>query len=81
MKLVGFGRQAFAYPDFAKDLLQQGSFDSRKICIACSKCTIIMRDGGCTGCVPRDADTYAAIYRKGREGKPPFETGEVAEHV
>ncbi|WP_312562198.1 hypothetical protein [Anaerospora sp.] len=81
MKLVGFGRQAFAYPDFAKDLLRQGSFDSRKICIACSKCTIIMRDGGCTGCVPRDADTYAAIYRKGREGKPPFETGEVAEHV
>jgi 2,4-dienoyl-CoA reductase-like NADH-dependent reductase (Old Yellow Enzyme family) len=81
MKLVGFGRQAFAYPDFAKDLLRQGSFDSRKICIACSKCTTIMRDGGCTGCVPRDADTYAAIYRQGREGKPPFETGQVAEHV
>lgn len=81
MKLAGFGRQSFAYPDFARDLLQQGGFDPRKICIACSKCTTIMRDGGCTGCVPRDAVIYAALYQKGREGKPPMETGQVAEHV
>lgn len=81
MKVAGFGRQSFAYPEFARDLLRQGSFDSRKICIACSKCTAIMRDGGCTGCVPRDADTYAPIYRHGREGKAPFEIGQVAEHV
>lgn len=81
MKVAGFGRQSFAYPDFARDLLRQGSFDSHKICIACSKCTTIMRDGGCTGCVPRDADTYAPIYRQGRKGKASMESVQVAEHV
>ena len=81
MKLAGFGRQAFAYPDFASDLLKKGAFDSGKVCLACSKCTTIMRDGGCTGCVPRDAAVYIPIYQKGREGKPPAESDRVAEHI
>lgn len=81
MKLAGFGRQAFAYPDFAADLMSKGAFDTGKVCLACSKCTVIMRDGGCTGCVIRDAAIYAPIYRKGREGKPPFESDTVAEHL
>ncbi|MBP2666799.1 MAG: flavin oxidoreductase/NADH oxidase [Firmicutes bacterium] len=81
LKLAGFGRQAFAYPDFATDLLTKGAFDSRKVCLACSKCTTIMRDGGCTGCVPRDAAKYAPIYQKGREGKLPADSDRVAEHI
>jgi 2,4-dienoyl-CoA reductase-like NADH-dependent reductase (Old Yellow Enzyme family) len=79
-KLAGFGRQAFAYPDFAADLIRNGAFDSSKVCLTCSKCTTIMRDGGTTGCVPRDASVYVPIYQKGREGKPPADSNQVAEH-
>ena len=80
-KLAGFGRQAFAYPDFATDLLKNKAFDTRKVCLACSKCTVIMRDGGCSGCVIRDAAVYVPIYQKGREGKPTAESDRVAEHI
>jgi 2,4-dienoyl-CoA reductase-like NADH-dependent reductase (Old Yellow Enzyme family) len=81
LKLAGFGRQAIAHPDFAADILKQGTFDTRSTCLACSQCTTIMRDGGCTGCVPRDSKVYMPIYKKGREGKPSVETGVVAEHL
>lgn len=80
-KLAGFGRQAFAYPNFANDLLNKGEFDSSKVCLACGKCTTIMRDGGCSGCVPRDATVYVPIYQTGREGKPSAESDRVAEHI
>lgn len=80
-KLAGFGRQAFAYPDFARDICRNGAMDEKKVCIACSKCTVIMRDGGKTGCVPRDAQVYAPIYRAGREGKGVAESTTIAEHV
>ena len=63
--IAGFGRTIFAYPDFAKDILQTGAMDKRKICICCSKCTEIMRTpGGTPGCVIRDQEVYAPIYRQ-----------------
>jgi 2,4-dienoyl-CoA reductase (NADPH2) len=65
-RVVGVGRQAFAYPDFAADLLEKGKLDPKKICVACSGCTQIMRDGGRTGCIVRDAEVYGPIYRAGR---------------
>ncbi|MBR4768578.1 MAG: flavin oxidoreductase/NADH oxidase [Lachnospiraceae bacterium] len=62
--LAGFGRTAFAYPDFANDILFHGGMDAKKICLCCSKCTEIMRKpGGTPGCVIRDQDPYLAIYR------------------
>ena len=62
---AGFGRTIFAYPDFAKDILTNGSMDKNKICICCSKCTEIMRTkGGTPGCVIRDRDVYMPIYKK-----------------
>jgi NADPH-dependent glutamate synthase beta subunit-like oxidoreductase/2,4-dienoyl-CoA reductase-like NADH-dependent reductase (Old Yellow Enzyme family) len=64
--IVGGGRMAFAYPDFAKDIIQKGRLDSNKVCIACSACTQIMRDGGTTGCVVRDGKVYGPIYKHGR---------------
>ena len=60
--IVGFGRMAFAYPDFAKDFLS-GSVDAKQCCIACSKCSQIMRGGGKAGCAIRDS-VYTEIYRK-----------------
>lgn len=70
--IVGFGRMAFAYPDFARDLFDKGSLDPSKVCVACGRCTVIMRDGGRTGCVPKDAGIYAGIFKEGRSGKPPL---------
>ena len=60
---AGYGRTIFAYPDFAKDILN-GGLDKNKICICCSKCTEIMRKpGGTPGCVIRDKDVYLPIYK------------------
>jgi 2,4-dienoyl-CoA reductase-like NADH-dependent reductase (Old Yellow Enzyme family) len=62
---AGFGRTIFAYPDFAKDILSCGEMDPKKICIACSKCTEIMRTpGGTPGCVIRDQSVYKPIYQQ-----------------
>ncbi len=63
--IAGFGRTIFAYPDFAKDILTKGETDKNKICLCCGKCTEIMRTpGGTPGCVIRDKEVYAPIYRK-----------------
>jgi len=66
VSLVGVGRMAFAYPDFARDLVEKGALDPLRVCVACSACTQIMRDGGRTGCVPRDSAIYEPIYKSGR---------------
>jgi 2,4-dienoyl-CoA reductase-like NADH-dependent reductase (Old Yellow Enzyme family) len=64
--LVGLGRGAFAYPDFARDLLLNDGLDPKKCCITCSRCTQIMRDGGQCGCVIYDREVYGPIYRAGK---------------
>ena len=61
---AGFGRMAFAYPDFARDILENGGLDIHKVCLTCSKCTAMMRAMSCTGCPIRDRDPYLDIYRK-----------------
>ncbi len=63
---VGLGRQAFAYPDAPRDILSGSGMDPKKCCVACSKCTQIMRDHGRTGCVVRDAKVYGALYLDAR---------------
>ena len=80
-QLAGFGRQSIAYPDFAKDILDKGEMDRKKCCIACGKCTELMRLDGVTGCVVQDAEVYRSIYKKLKEGKPSLVGKEVAEHI
>lgn len=63
-KIAGVGREAFAYPEFARDLLEKGKMAPEKTCISCSKCTDIMRHGGTPGCVIRDGGTYLPIYQE-----------------
>lgn len=58
VKMVGLGRMAFAYPDFAQDLINSGKIDPRKVCITCSRCTFLMRTARSTGCVIRDREVY-----------------------
>lgn len=59
---VGFGRMSFAYDTLANDILN-GTFSSEKVCIACGKCSEIMRAGGTTGCPVRDAGIYMPVYK------------------
>jgi 2,4-dienoyl-CoA reductase-like NADH-dependent reductase (Old Yellow Enzyme family) len=47
--LVGFGRCWLAYPSFYRDF-QNSVFDPQKCCLACSKCTGLMRAGQVSGC-------------------------------
>ncbi|NLY17531.1 MAG: flavin oxidoreductase/NADH oxidase [Clostridiaceae bacterium] len=63
-RLIGFGRQAFANPFFAGDILKGLPMAKEKSCLACGKCSDIMRAGGPTGCVVRDAKTYSPVFKK-----------------
>lgn len=66
-RMIGIGREAFAYPDAPKDILTKGAMEPKKCCIACSKCTQIMRDHGRTGCVIKDSEVYAPLYNEARK--------------
>ncbi|MDD4891756.1 MAG: FAD-dependent oxidoreductase, partial [Phycisphaerae bacterium] len=68
--LIGVGRGALAYPDFAIDILRGGKMDRLKVCVTCSSCTQIMRDDGRSGCVVRDPEVYAPIFKFGRHRDP-----------
>jgi len=71
VSLVGLGRGALAYPDFARDALARGALDPNKACIGVSYCTALMRakhnEHGqyATGCVPRDR-LYAEALKQAR---------------
>ena len=66
--IAGFGRMAFAYPDFAADILSGRGLDPKKCCIACGKCTQLMRYGSTAGCVVRDK-VYTTLYQQVAKGK------------
>jgi 2,4-dienoyl-CoA reductase (NADPH2) len=68
--LIGLGRLSFAYPDFARDLETKGRLDSKKLCLACSGCTELLRAGGPAGCVVRDKGVYSR-KRGDRVHRPP----------
>jgi 2,4-dienoyl-CoA reductase-like NADH-dependent reductase (Old Yellow Enzyme family) len=66
--LVGVGRMAFAYPGFAKDLMEKGALDPDRVCIACSGCSRLLREGRHAGCVVRDKEVYT-LRRPGAESE------------
>jgi 2,4-dienoyl-CoA reductase-like NADH-dependent reductase (Old Yellow Enzyme family) len=77
ISMMGLGRGALAYPDFASDLMEHGRMDDWKSCIGVSYCTALMRaknnDLGQfpTGCVPRDplyAEQFKLATRAARTG-------------
>ncbi len=63
---AGWGRMALAHPDFAREIVERGELTPTKLCICCSSCTQIMRDGGRAGCVVRDWEVYEPIFREGQ---------------
>lgn len=67
---AGWGRMALAHPNFAREIIEQGALTPTKLCICCSSCTQIMRDGGRAGCVVRDYEVYEPIFRAGQARNP-----------
>ena len=47
--IIGYGRVSLAYPMLYRDSLK-GEFSAKKCCLACSKCTLLMRAGQVSGC-------------------------------
>lgn len=64
VQLAGFGRMTFAYPEFWEDYLENGYIERKKCCIACGKCTKMMRSGGVAGCPVRDREVYTPLYKE-----------------
>ena len=63
--LAGFGRMMLAYPEYAKLALAGQTPDPDKCCTQCDSCFRLMNPGFApAGCVVRDQDPYAALYRK-----------------
>jgi 2,4-dienoyl-CoA reductase-like NADH-dependent reductase (Old Yellow Enzyme family) len=60
---AGLGRGMFAYPDAPADLMARGALAPVKCCIACSRCTELMRLGSTPGCAVRDHPLYASLHR------------------
>ena len=59
---VGYGRASLAYPMLYRDYLA-GEFDPKKCCIACSRCTELMRAGCVSGCAVFNP-YYKKLYEK-----------------
>ena len=62
-RFAGLGRGMFAYPDAAADLMERGALVPAKCCIACSRCTELMRLGSTPGCAVRDHPLYSSLHR------------------
>ena len=61
-RVVGMGRMSFAYPDFPKDAMADG-MKKEKSCLACGKCTTLMRAHRIAGCPVRDQEIYLPELR------------------
>lgn len=67
---VGVGRGSLAQPDFAKQLMDHGRLDRKRVCRTFSYCTALMRAKHNelgqfpTGCPPFDMDGYGGIWKE-----------------
>lgn len=59
--MVGYGRMWLAYPMFYRDYVN-GTFDPKKCCFACSKCTELMRAKQVSGCAVFN-EYYRELYQ------------------
>jgi len=57
--IVGLGRGALAYPDFARDLADRGRLEPRKVCTTCSLCSHLLRRQTRVVCAVRDRKALA----------------------
>ena len=70
ISLVGVGRGSLAQPDFAKQLMDHGKLDRKRVCRTFSYCTALMRSKHnaegqfATGCPPFDKEVYGPIWKE-----------------
>lgn len=73
IRFFGIGRCALAYPDFARDALEKGELDERRVCKTLTFCTYLMRRKEHplgqfpTGCPPFDKEVYGPIMKEARD--------------
>ena len=56
--MAGFGRMAFANPDFVRELRENGAISAKKVCLTCGGCASLLRQGITAGCIVRDREGY-----------------------
>lgn len=56
--MCGFGRMAFAYPEFVREVRENGCLDKNKVCLTCGGCAQLLRAGRPAGCILRDREVY-----------------------
>ncbi len=69
-----FGRMAFANPFFAKNVLEAGRIDPKKVCVTCGSCGDLIRAHLPTGCVIREPEVFRPFYleyKKSAKEQPP----------
>jgi len=72
IRFYGAGRNALAYPDFARDALDRGALQERQVCKTVTFCTYLMRQKNHplgqypTGCPPFDKEVYGQIIKEAR---------------
>lgn len=70
---VGVGRASLSQPDFAKQLMDHGKLDRRRVCRTFSYCTALMRSKHnelgqfATGCPPFDKEVYGPLWEQAKK--------------
>jgi NADPH2 dehydrogenase len=70
---VGVGRAALPQPDFARQLMEHGRLDRKRVCRTFSYCTALMRAKHnelgqfATGCPPFDKEVYGSIWEEAKK--------------
>jgi 2,4-dienoyl-CoA reductase-like NADH-dependent reductase (Old Yellow Enzyme family) len=62
--MIGFGRLALAYPDFAQAVIENNSLDKKQVCVSCSKCAYLKAHNKASGCVVRDSKVYVPFLKE-----------------
>jgi len=75
IRFFGLGRGSLAHPDFAREALERGELDERKVCKTLTFCTFLMRQKNhplgqfpC-GCPPFDKEGYGSIMKEAQAAK------------
>jgi len=75
IRFLGYGRAALPYPDLARDLLEKGGLDERRVCKTLTFCTYLMRNKSNalgqfpTGCPPFDKEVYGPIMKEAKAAR------------
>ena len=62
--IAGWGRLAIANPSFPREIFEEGSLNSRKVCVTCSGCSRLLRAGMHVGCIVQNPEVYRESMKK-----------------